>query len=185
MRYLEQTKKFWKLGWRHFGVKFVRFMTGFKNTSDILSGESTKGECKPENSDINFVIPSLDVLRNYTPYGTDAKPREPGIYVDVMESVSSALEGTSACLTFDGKKLKQGLTERYGDIDILGFENGPSLNQRKMNVEIEQQNLAIQIEILKHEDGSKEIRNLSCEINAVMKQTLMRSIVYLSKMFRM
>ena len=181
MRYMEQTKKFWKLGWRHFGGKFVRFMTGFKNTSDILSGESTKGECKPENSDINFVIPSLDVLRNYTPYGTDAKPREPGIYVDVIESVSSALEGTSACLTFDGKKLKQGLTERYGDIDILGFENGPSLNQRKMNVEIEQQNLAIQIEILKHEDGSKEIRNLSCEINAVMKQTLMRSIVYLSK----
>ena len=79
-------------------------MTGFKSTSDILTGEAEKGACKPENSDINFVIPFLDVLRNYTPYGTDTKPREPGIYIDVMESVSSALEGTSACLTFDGKK---------------------------------------------------------------------------------
>ena len=79
MRYMEQTKKFWKLGWKHFGGKFCRFMTGFKNTSDILTGEAEKGACKPENSDINFVIPSLDVLRNYTPYGTDTKPREPGI----------------------------------------------------------------------------------------------------------
>ena len=98
-----------------------------------------------------------------------------------MESVSSALEGTSACLTFDGKKLKQGLTERYGDVDILGFENGPSLSQRKMNVQNEQGSLATQIDMLKLEDGSKEIRNLPSEINLAMKQTLIHSILYLSE----
>ena len=181
MRYMEQTKKFWKLGWRHFGGKFVRFMTGFKNTSDVLSGESEKGSCKPENSDINFVIPSLDVLRNYTPYGTDTKPRDPGIYTDVMESVSSALEGTSACLTFDGKKLKQGLTENYGDVDILGFEDGPSLSQRKTNVNNEIEYLSSQIGVLKLEDGSIEIGNLSSETKALMKHTLLHSLVYLSE----
>jgi hypothetical protein len=47
-----------------------------------------------------------------------------------MEVVSKALEQTSACLTFDGKKIKQGLTETTGDIDLLGFEEGISMRVR-------------------------------------------------------
>jgi hypothetical protein len=39
-----------------------------------------------------------------------------------MEVASKALEQTSVCLTFDGKKINQGLTENTGDIDLLGFE---------------------------------------------------------------
>ena len=79
------------------------------------------------------------------------------------------------------KKLKQGLTERYGDVDILGFENGPSLSQRKMNVQNDQRGIAAQIDMLKLENGSKEIRNLPSEINLVMKQTLIHFILYLSE----
>jgi hypothetical protein len=33
-------------------------------------------------------------------------------------------------LTFDGKKINQGLTENTGDIDLLGFEEGISLRIR-------------------------------------------------------
>ena len=33
MRYSEDTKKFWKLGYRLFGGKFVRYMSGFKHMS--------------------------------------------------------------------------------------------------------------------------------------------------------
>ena len=39
-------------------------------------------------------------------------------------------EQTSACLTFDGKKIKQGLTKTTGDIDLLGFEEGISMRVR-------------------------------------------------------
>lgn len=28
----------------------------------------------------------------------------------------------SACLTLDGKKIKQGLLEETGDVDLIGFE---------------------------------------------------------------
>jgi hypothetical protein len=47
-----------------------------------------------------------------------------------MQVASKALEQTSACLTIDGKKIKQGLTENTGDIDLLGFEEGISLRIR-------------------------------------------------------
>lgn len=42
---------------------------------------------------------------------------------------------------FDGKKLKQGLTEASGDIDLLGFEEGPSLDDRlnELNSELKKQ----------------------------------------------
>jgi hypothetical protein len=48
-----------------------------------------------------------------------------------MKVVSKALEQTSACLTFHGKKIKQSLTEHTLDIDLLGFEEGLSLKERQ------------------------------------------------------
>jgi hypothetical protein len=56
MRYTEDTKIFWKLAWRHFGEKFVRFMTGFKNMAQINSGSAKRGQLKPKESDINLLF---------------------------------------------------------------------------------------------------------------------------------
>lgn len=56
MRYSDETKKFWKLGYQLFGGKFIRFMSGFKNESQIVFGEAIKGKCEPDKSDINFVV---------------------------------------------------------------------------------------------------------------------------------
>jgi hypothetical protein len=83
MRYMEKTKQFWKLGMRHFGGKFIRFMTGFKNTSDIVFQTARKGQCDPNNSDVNFAVPSEQILRNFNPYGLSGSKRYPGIYTDV------------------------------------------------------------------------------------------------------
>ena len=58
MRYMEKTKQFWKLGMRHFGGKFIRFMTGFKNTSYIVFQTARKGQCDQNNSDVNFAVPN-------------------------------------------------------------------------------------------------------------------------------
>ena len=104
MRYMEKTKKFWKLAMRHFGGKFIRFMTGFINTSDIVFQTARKEQCDPNNTDVNFAVPSEQILRNFNPYGLSGSKRYPGIYTDVMKVVSKALEQTSACLTFEKKK---------------------------------------------------------------------------------
>ena len=71
MRYMEETKKFWKLGWRHFGGQFIRFMSGYKNMSQVKSGESGRGLLQRKHSDINFAVQSIDVLRSFSLYGTD------------------------------------------------------------------------------------------------------------------
>ena len=132
MRYSDQTKKFWKLGWRVFGGKFINFMSGYKNTSQVVLGETKKGEFSPINSDINFAVPSVDILRNFTPYSeSETRERPPGMLTDAMYSLADALKSKSACLTYDGKKIKQGLTENSGDVDILGHEDGMSLEQRQ------------------------------------------------------
>ena len=62
MRYSEDTKKFRKTGWRIFGGRFLNFTSGFKNNSQIVLGDALKGKFKPETSDINFAVPSSDVL---------------------------------------------------------------------------------------------------------------------------
>ena len=132
MRYMDQTKMFWKLGWRIFGGKFIRYMGGFKNEGQVVQGDTEKGNFSPDVSDINFAIPSLDILRDFCPYGDDnSKPRKPGVYIDIMKKGAEVLQDTSACLTFDGKKIKQGLTADSGDVDLLGFEEGMSLKDRQ------------------------------------------------------
>ena len=132
MRYMDQTKMFWKLGWRLFGGKFIRYMGGFKNEGNVVQGDAEKGNYNPQISDLNFAIPSLEILRDFCPYGDDnSQPRKPGVYNDIMEKAAEVLQGTSACLTFDGKKIKQGLTADSGDVDLLGFEEGLSLKDRQ------------------------------------------------------
>ena len=98
MRYMDQTKTFWKLRMRHFGGKIVRYMTGFKNTFDIVFEAATKGQCNPKDSDINFAMPLEHIIRNFNPYNLTGLKRCPGIYTDVMEVVSKALSRTNFCL---------------------------------------------------------------------------------------
>ncbi|MEW8546432.1 MAG: YqaJ viral recombinase family protein, partial [Candidatus Thiodiazotropha sp.] len=131
MRYSEETKKFWKLGWRLFGGKFVRFMGGFKNMSQISTGESQQGLFNPALSDINFVVPDTKTLQTFSPYGQAFGQMAPGIFSEVISDVATALGDRSVCLSFDGKKLKQGLTDTFGDVDLLGFEEGESLQEKK------------------------------------------------------
>ena len=67
MRYSEDSKKFWKLGWHLFGGRFVNFMSGFKNESQVVLGDTSKGLYSPQSSDINFAGPSFSVLREFNP----------------------------------------------------------------------------------------------------------------------
>ena len=180
MRYSEETKKFWKLGYQIFGGKFIRFMSGFKNESQIVFGEASKGKCAPDKSDINFVVPTLRLLREFKPYGSGNEGmQEPGIFYDYIQEISPSLESKSACLTFDGKKLKQGLTSTSGDVNILGFEDGPSLDERLSALKVElDKETAIISNLVDCVDDTKQLPEAS---KSQLKQDFDRICIKLSK----
>ena len=56
MRYSPSTLQFFGLGRKLFGGRFIRFMSGPKNESDILTGSSTPNKCgNPVWKDINIL----------------------------------------------------------------------------------------------------------------------------------
>ena len=179
MRYSDDTKKFWKIGWRLFGGRFINFMSGFKNESQVVLGDTDRGNYSPQSSDINFAVPSLSVLREFNPYGSIDK-REPGLLRDIIEVISEDLNHQSACLTYDGKKLKQGLTELYGDVDILGFETGETLQDRKDELVNKHQHIqSIQSE-LKGCINDTDIRHVNESLKNSVVRTLRQSLKELS-----
>ena len=79
-------------------------------------------------------MPDHRVLRAFDPYQSGGE-RQPGIYTDVMEVVSSNLNHQSACLVFYENKLKKGLRSDSGDVDLLGHESGKTLADKKAELE--------------------------------------------------
>lgn len=50
--------------------------------------------------------------------------------MDIMSRINENMQAKSACLPYAGKKLKQGLDETSGDVDLLGFELGETLHEK-------------------------------------------------------
>jgi len=180
MRYSEITKLFWKLGWRAFGERFINFMGGFKSHGKVVQGTDQPGKYKPDNSEINFAVPSVKVLRKFdlTKVGGE---RPPGIYLDVMTFLSTSLEHQSSCLTFDGKKLKMGLTEDSGDVDLLGLEPDETLAEKKCYLKQHIQELSAMLSNLSaSETKDLNIQDLSNESKAQVCELLIKTISRIS-----
>ena len=62
MHYSEATKQFWLVGYRLFHGSFIRFMSGDKNEYGVLTAQGTLGNFSPQNSQINFAVPSIQNL---------------------------------------------------------------------------------------------------------------------------
>ncbi|KAK3085168.1 hypothetical protein FSP39_025400 [Pinctada imbricata] len=139
MRYDEQVTKFWKIGYKLFHGKFLRFMDGPKHKGQITFGEVPRGMYDPSDAKINFVVPMSKVsdLNLSVLAPNDVKP---GLIKPFLEKV--ALHNTDEktykiCL--DGKKINASKSGSLGDIDLFGFEKQPTLSERKdrLNHEIE------------------------------------------------
>ncbi|XP_052233224.1 uncharacterized protein LOC127846086 [Dreissena polymorpha] len=177
MRYLDTTKLFWKLGWRMFGGRFINFMCGYKNQQSEKNDFSDDPKCSfdPASSRINFVVPDEKVLRKSTPY-TEVTDRKPGFYGDIMVHMGESLFQQSACLTFDGKKIKQGLTKYSGDVDLLGFEDSSSLQERLLNVEMSTSEYDAFICYLQQYKNTQNLESISTECRHKLKQILGKSL---------
>ena len=129
MRYrFEDTKKFWWLGRTLFHGRFERLMKGFKNEGTVLQG-CPKGYYECQNNDINFAVPSnLTGPQNGLP---NLKDNGPGIFKETIRICAEKHSRGSCVLTFDGKKLAPGLSDDGGDINLIGHESGPSIEEKR------------------------------------------------------
>ncbi|WAR15144.1 hypothetical protein MAR_005249, partial [Mya arenaria] len=180
MRYCDDTKQFWKTGWRLFGSRFVHFMSGFKNKNEIMQGISQKSQHSPTTSNVNFAVPDIKILRSFDPY-ENADRIHPGILNDAISKLGKKIGHVSACLTFDGKKLKQGLTKESGDVDLLGFEDGETLEERRSVLQKTMTELnVLSASISMQCKRRTHISDMPKELKSNMKNVLVHSLKRLS-----
>ena len=125
MRYSPNCVNFYWVGWKLFGGRFIRYISGHKNDTAYLEDEGT---LDPLKSKINFPCPSENILRNHNPMGGILdKEMPPGILEDMIKlKAEKDKKDKSYVIMFDGKKVRTG-----GDVDLLGHERGPTVKERK------------------------------------------------------
>lgn len=132
MAYRDETKLFWRVVYKLFHGTGVRFFSGTKSLGQILTGEGTRGSICPQNSEINFAVPNTPNL--VAEITSIPKVTPPGVIHGALQMKSSSDE--SMVLSIDGKKLAMGLTQDWGDQDLMGFEV-PNLKESKNQLEKE------------------------------------------------
>ena len=58
MFYSDSCMKFWKVMYRLFHGKVLRFMSGIKSTGQVIKDVSSKGSYDPQTTSINFAVPN-------------------------------------------------------------------------------------------------------------------------------
>ena len=95
--------------------------------SSFLSG----GEIKPEDCVYNFVVPSQPILsKEFSKYKFNAM--KPGVLSDALDVFADAVQDQPCKLSIDGKKICVGLDREFGDEDLAGYEDPPSLADRRI-----------------------------------------------------
>ncbi|CAC5388829.1 unnamed protein product [Mytilus coruscus] len=145
MEYGCESMKLWKVVYRLFHGKTLRFMSGSKLVGQIIDGSSSKGLYDPQTTKINFAVPNINSINNFDLVETNI-PREmyPGVIAQALKFMP---RDKNYVLSVDGKKLVPGLTNTHGDQDLFGHEKGNSLQDLKDRLESEIQ----EVETVKHD----------------------------------
>ncbi|KAH3755839.1 hypothetical protein DPMN_190538 [Dreissena polymorpha] len=133
MRYVRSvTRHFWEVGYRLFKGKFLRFMSGPRNTGTVVSGEAERGEYLPERSEIYFAVPSVQSLAK-----NKLNPVFPGVIENSIQTLSKCLKSKYVKIAVDGKKIARGKGKIAGDIDFWGYEPSHTLHEKSERYKIE------------------------------------------------
>ena len=152
----------------------IHFMGGYKSF-ELPEDSFEKGFYSPQIIDINLAVPDIKILRSFMPYDIPCvadNSRDPGILPDMIDSMAKAMNEKPCCVTFDGKKLKQGLTKAGGDIDILGYEKGDSIVDKRTALDNLLKPVADTIDNLSKLDESLDIRNFTTPEKTKLKEYL-------------
>lgn len=128
--------KFWRIGYKMFHGKWLRYMSGPKHKGDLINGQSHPGEFDPKLSRINYSVPFSKVT------GTSESPVpssqiRPGIVSHLLDKVAEQSNKYQTFkLCFDGKKISS-TSSQFGDIDLFGFEGTPTLADKQLRLKEE------------------------------------------------
>jgi len=147
--------KFWKVMYRLFHGKVLRFMSGIKSAGQVIKDVSSKGSYDPQTTSINFAVPNTNSICQFNTTETKI-PGElpPGIIYQAIELKSSS--DNSYVLSVDGNKIAPGLTEKNGDQDLFEHEDGVSLKMSRER--ITQELLAVETTVSQWSNLSTEAK---------------------------
>lgn len=112
--------RFWKVLYRLFHGKALRFMQGVKSSGQILNKSTSRGQFEPRDTNINFAVPDIKTVNNYESCTIDIpKQIQPGL---IEQAIQMKPKTDTYVISVDGKKLAPGLTKDNGDIDLLVME---------------------------------------------------------------
>ena len=160
MRYANEVKLFWTLGYILFKGKFLRFMGGIKSAGQLEDNSRT--ELIAQDSHINFCVPNSGVLRSVFD-DSKLECENPGIFEDVLDKFAQDHKIDSCKVAIDGKRLNSGFGKHLGDVDLFGHENEPTLCDRKQRLASEQSTV-------------ETILNLVSELDKRQKTTLSKDV---------
>lgn len=119
MTYSNQTKLFWRVGYKLFHGSFLRFMSGGKNEGRLIQEQN---HLDPTLAIINFAVPDEKIIRSFNTVDIDLPPElQPGLIHQSL-ALKAAQTEKSFVLSLDGKKVASGLSDEFGDINLFGYE---------------------------------------------------------------
>ena len=140
MRYSESTKCIFKVAKGLFGGATLRFLSGWKNETQIFTGKAKPGFYSPVECQALLPIPSETILDQFQPLHFEIPRRlQPGVYSSFIDvAVKSIPPSSSLVLKFDGRRIWPGFEDdEVGDVDLGGCETSLSLfEQKKIHFEI-------------------------------------------------
>lgn len=138
MWYWEVTKMFWRAGHRLFHGKFLSFMSGPRSVGTVLNGTSSTRTITPEFTEINFAVPCrtsiLDKSSSLIP-----SVLQPGVIHQALDAIKTSGVSKINMMCVDGKKVTAGLDEQFGDVNVFGFEDPPSIADKRQRLNDELQ----------------------------------------------
>ena len=135
MRYSDEVKRFWRVGLKLFKGKFLRFMSGMKNSGQQDIDVTSQNTYKASESLVNFAVPDRKILDKLE---SPVQCSAPGILIDMIDAVSKSdpnqIQTYKMCV--DGKKINAGTRgQKLGDINLWGFEDHPTLLERETRLQ--------------------------------------------------
>ena len=156
-RYSGPVRKFWAVGYRLFRNKFLEFMRGpaLKECHNLSQNASYEGV----QAKINFAVPEVRHLKLNT---SIPEMLALGLLTDMIDSYIKLRPDymhKSFNLSADMKKINASKRGQYGEVDLAGFENKPTKQDREEELKARLQTVDTCISLIENAH-SRMIRDL-------------------------
>lgn len=122
MKYRKETLEFWHSVYLMFGNSALTVFRGSANFSQVVTQQCTRGSYDPQQGSCNFSVPSVTTLKKMQS-GFQGKILPGFVESTLRMAEEKCLSGKQFTLSFDGKKIGEGLKELdEGDCNMLGLE---------------------------------------------------------------